>query len=612
MVRSEGKAYLIGVVEEPFFPGDETHTMAFPGKHSKVGTHRDRACKGIFVARSRSHIVQYPPGTMFPWNMDPEMRASMAAEGKEAQAAPALPGAVPELVASNKSEGWVREPRDTKAELADKLVKGSQITAAQWAAQGVRQQTKLNRVHIQELIGLQPADDLPDTANAGGGQLSAEDDPEFMTDPTQKALLEQQLAEEDEAARASNAAAEAKVMLAARKAVAIAEQIEDRRRRALEHSERDKEEDTLLWGYPQPSPPTSFGSEPRTALLVRGEHVVVVAIEGPALFDEDGAGTGDPTKRLGRRLGIKHFVRSLRAGGQKSQRQPRAVVVVAERTPRDWGKVAAEGHVYLVLGNPLSASTLKRAGLEQAHAVVVHQRNASADRDPSTADAEAVFACRLVERMAATAGRDLPVICDFHLDVNTPFVPFGLQWYELGDAAKEEDEDKKVPYKVQPFFAQSRFVSGHLFVSSVAVSLAANMLYKPTLGHFIQELLRKQFAVVPIPEDFKGRTFGQLYEHLVRKNNLMAMALLRRKDTSEEDLEEEDEENDDGEVPVVMPISQQPVPPGRWSTSEPPSDRYVYVQPRGSSRVADHDGVLCAVATTGRVVLPPPGKVRKS
>mmetsp|Transcript_108950 Transcript_108950/g.336439 ORF Transcript_108950/g.336439 Transcript_108950/m.336439 type:complete len:165 (-) Transcript_108950:13-507(-) len=148
-------------------------------------------------------------------------------------------------------------------------------------------------------------------------------------------------------------------------------------------------------------------------------------------------------------------------------------------------------------------------------------------------------------------------------------------------------------------------MSGHLFVSSIATALVANIFYKPSLGNFVRELINTPFVVVPVPEEFKGRTFSELVEHIMRKSNLLPMALLRRKDTSDLDLEQEDEAGHD---PEVLKIFQQEVIP-RWHLGEQPADRYAKLMPFGDSRVVEHDGVLCAVAMTGRVVIPPMGRM---
>merc|ERR1712093_598016 len=78
----------------------------------------------------------------------------------------------------------------------------------------------------------------------------------------------------------------------------------------------------------------------------------------------------------------------------------------------------------------------------------------------------------------------------------------------------------------EPYLKQHRFVSGQLFASGAAIaSLVANMLYNPSLGSMVRSLLTSRLVIIPVPDEWKGQTFEELWEFMLKKRNLVVMGL---------------------------------------------------------------------------------------
>mmetsp|Transcript_85696 Transcript_85696/g.151759 ORF Transcript_85696/g.151759 Transcript_85696/m.151759 type:complete len:92 (-) Transcript_85696:126-401(-) len=89
---------------------------------------------------------------------------------------------------------------------------------------------------------------------------------------------------------------------------------------------------------------------------------------------------------------------------------------------------------------------------------------------------------------------------------------------------------------------------------------------------------------------------------MLRRKNLVAMALVRRVD---ETLEEENDD-EDGEVELTVKKPVNPVPqaePERWKRGEKPSGRFIYAMPAGDRLVSLRDGVLCIVPRGSRAII---------
>merc|ERR1719181_992829 len=109
-----------------------------------------------------------------------------------------------------------------------------------------------------------------------------------------------------------------------------------------------------------------------------------------------------------------------------------------------------------------------------------------------------------------------------------------------------------------PYCDTKLYSSGQLFASSQAItSLTANMLYNPALGALVREMLENRFVVVPMPvfDDIelpsRNAKYKDLYQYMMRRRNLVTVALLRRFDVIVD--EDEAEPGDDEDAPPEKP-----------------------------------------------------------
>jgi len=363
------------------------------------------------------------------------------------------------------------------------------------------------------------------------------------------------------------------------------------------HAAEEKETDDQLWGGPQTPRKPLWGhpQEPPVSLLVRGEHIIMIALEG----NEDILSTGGDQNQVettGKKLGLEYFMRAVRA--EVPQYAQRPVVVLAQRVPYDWPKVAAQyKDVYLITGRPLAEENLQSSGLKFAKAVIIYQRGPVTSSDPTLVDAQAIFGTALTESLLQKAGKEILTIVDLNLDDNAYFVdtekPEELPFHpdELSmTLAREMIEKERTPY-----VDMKRYVSGQMFASGQALtSLVANMLYNPAIGSLVLEMLQCRFVVVPVPPELGNKTYQDLYEHMLRRRNLVAVALLRNFTDSTDD-EPGDEEEEKVPAPIGGSLAVEDEKPPIYDPKAPPGKRFVYTMPEGERRLFPSDGVMCVV-----------------
>ncbi|CAK9050744.1 unnamed protein product [Durusdinium trenchii] len=423
-------------------------------------------------------------------------------------------------------------------------------------------------------------------------------------------------------------------------------------------------EDEMLWGAPVPPAETVWANakDPPDELLVRGDHVILMSLESDlpedeADVEEDSLATGKRKPlRPGRMLSLKTFLRSMRC-----QKKRRPLVVVSERVPYDWGRVANEPFVFLVLGVPYSPSTLERAGFLQAKSIVIYQKDVSRCTDAPLIDSQAVFAQRLMESLLRDSGAvRTPVILHLHMEDNTELLTESaeakkskglLEMLESKVTREDDDDEGGQPKRVeveemQQIILQHRFASSVLFSSNLVTCLMANVMFQPSLAAVISEMSKAAFVVVEVPEVWKGLTFGQLFIYMMRKRNLMPMALLRKTnaqealdflDSSVENRRVEDPEEtapllgiaaisplvrscqekleviyaqvsrkmDDWRAQLTDDAEKQ-----RCENHRVQSRNKTLVMPLGPSYVVYNDGVICMQSTT-RTTLPRTGGKRE-
>eukprot|EP00927_Polykrikos_kofoidii_P046027 TRINITY_DN40208_c0_g1_i1.p1 TRINITY_DN40208_c0_g1~~TRINITY_DN40208_c0_g1_i1.p1 ORF type:complete len:1153 (+),score=149.71 TRINITY_DN40208_c0_g1_i1:131-3589(+) len=597
---SDGGAYLVGLVEEPLFPSDQTIIRLFPGRYYRVATDtKNRSCNGVFIARDRSSIKQHTPDSQFKWSLGGRVRVVETGaahphvpEG-EAGAIVVTEWMTPHgkihLHRTPGKQGWVLDPWKVSEEHDQRVERSMRSAAEHRASVGLLAHADMSAEEVERLVGAKVH---------GSGQrdsLMAEDEAEQAAedgDEARQVLLAEHTKIRRQAANEADALANEARLKEEAKKKAVSVRVVRKAEKANEvyeattgeHiSERDKEDDDALWGGPPHPPPPLYGEpvQPPTDLLLRGGHVLFLAIECQT----------NSTSRAGQRLGLQHFLRALRATDQIVKRP---VVVLASRVPLDWPRFAAEGEVYFVVGQPLSATNLHSAAICLAHSVVIHQDGRVMGKDSSTLDSEAVFACRVVDSILSEANHDIRVICDLTVEKNCNLVPLSKHERKKHNAAKVIDDDDDDEERLNEgggndlltaFNMKTRFIVGQLFSSNVVVSMAANMLYNPTLGALVQELVHARVLVAPLPEEWRGHTFRQLFEHVLRRRNLLVVALLRCQDEHVEtrafydDLEEDD-------FTAKTTGSSGKVDDESWR-------RYIYTMPAGNRIVSGNDGMLC-------------------
>jgi len=118
------------------------------------------------------------------------------------------------------------------------------------------------------------------------------------------------------------------------------------------------------------------------------------------------------------------------------------------------------------------------------------------------------------------------------------------------------------------------------------------MLYNPAIGSLILEMLSCRIVVVPVPQGFPGKIFQELYEYMVRRKNLITIALLRDFEEANEDLEDEAQEEAPEEFGVRMEAVEAKK---RYNPRDPPGSRFIYTMPTGDRSILPGDGIMCIV-----------------
>lgn len=583
--RSDSKAYMIGIIDESRYPGEDPIIRMHPGRLFRIGVNDDYVLKGIFIAPDGEVIHQHPPDKPFSWHLDQGASALGAASRQT------LPNEVPDDTnpTQRMAERWLPDARVVKRDFEQKTRMMMESAADKRTVQGLKNIANVPRNELEEIMDKK----VKDADWVGQDYNALEDTAGDASDPQQKALLLKELSaartQEKEKAKSQ---AEVRTRDEARRRMA-AQKITVKSEKELEmledkHSGNEQKIDESLWGGPQTPRKQQFGNpqEPPTALLIRGEHVVLLALEG----DEGHVATGAESNTIeaaGQKLGLQHFMRALRAEVPAYAQRP--VVVLSQRVPYDWPKVVAEfKDVYLITGRPLAEENLEQSGILHAKAVLIYQRGAVTTSDPTLVDAQAIFATVLSQSLLAKASKELLCIVDLNLHNNSYFVAAE----DEADKTVNADEmslkkQREILFKERTEYINTkRYMSGQLFTSGQAItSLVANMLYNPALGSLVNEMLSCRFAIVPIPVEFRGDTFQELYSHTLRKRNLVVVALLRRFDEKSDD---ELIEMQDGEAPMAPVERYDPA-------KEVPGDRFIYTMPEGCRRISQADAVVCLV-----------------
>lgn len=343
---------------------------------------------------------------------------------------------------------------------------------------------------------------------------------------------------------------------------------------------------------------------PNKRLRDEGGHVLI-CILGPHVEP------GNPLPpSMNLYFGLEHFVRPLRSSKIVNPK----IVVLAPAKPKDWNAVVEFGEVYLVEGSPLNLFDLDRAGFRKANSIVITRgMNIAPAADVHTADAEAIFATRLIEANLPKTSL-CQVILELVFDQNYIFVPLGrlaltapIVPKDITKSADEQQTDALAPgskgtpaggilgmmtvransrsgrptlkdtaiqMESSEYYRQARFASGQLFTPSIVTSFAASALCNPSLTSLIRSLLSANMLMVPVPNDWETRTYGDLFVWCLREKNILALGLWRAGKSSASGQQERKESGDSGPV----------------------KHNYIFVAPSAvETRVLRSDRLLCLV-----------------
>lgn len=642
--RSDGGAYLIGIVEEALKLGSPATLRVNPGQSYAIRD--DRRCYGIFMSSDRETIVQQIPGTP-SLDLPPEQPAAKGKKGgaqagampqaAQTVAMPAasahvvaqqhqqkiakqlnsslfaplpddvLPHAVPDPIQDNLPGSadpiWSKETGTNMRSYEDMLRERAKSVAAKHVAQRLWQRRVLPKQDIEDLLSVKLPEDDPD--------------PEFT----------EMDCEEDVVAEAQSLLLDMGQSSGVQSSLANTEAI-------AEHTAAHQFE-VLRAGFMKMRTP----KEPPPHVLARGGHILFCTLNSRGEKLKKGA--------LGKRLGFEHFLKPLRSMfAEKAGQKSRPVVVLAPMIPADWYACAPFPDVYFVRGSPISPFDLSRTCFQLAHTIVVHQPGtAEGVHDPMMVDSDVIFSVRLIENQLPQTGPRPPIIVDLMFDLNHTFVPlagegdeaalgenkplslmksmskanmdggagdtgrasvgkfnFGQSQKGMPGAQSEADRiDEAMGQQMEDtfFYKQPRFACGTLFVSSTVTSLVVNTLYNQSLAMLVKELISAQFLLEPVPIECHGWTYQKFFEHLLRNRDLVSLAIVRRTDAI---VPAEDDDN----VP----------PPGAsksgWGKPGAVNHRYVQTAPSAGSRIVFDDQILCVPPNTNECALKNPIIARRS
>ncbi|KAF4667502.1 Calcium-activated potassium channel subunit alpha-1 [Perkinsus olseni] len=327
-------------------------------------------------------------------------------------------------------------------------------------------------------------------------------------------------------------------------------------------------------------------------VLAQGGHVILAVAGGASAARE-----GESAK-----IGLEHFVSPMRAA-YFAEAIP--IVVLAPFIPMDWNTVARFPEVYFVQGSALSLFDLERANFRQAATILVSQlgstKPSGSAQDPYMVDAEAIFTVRLIENHLPK-GSETVVVVELVFDENYHYLPHSANLHAqagTGDPVPEPSTDA-TPTVVLPirqakyaqpeeYFRQPRFACGQLYVGSVVTSLVANTFYNPSLAQLVQQMISSRILMVILPTAWAGRSYLDLFQHLILDRNLLAIGLFR----------------------TAEPASVRPTSAGAASTgtdtrpntsssqeSQYRSHSYVYTAPTAMTLLVETDQILCVCVPT--------------
>jgi hypothetical protein len=90
------------------------------------------------------------------------------------------------------------------------------------------------------------------------------------------------------------------------------------------------------------------------------------------------------------------------------------------------------------------------------------------------------------------------------------------------------------PPTIDEYYRQPRFACGQLFVANVMTSLAVNSFFNPSLSELVHKMIKAEVEIIPLPREWEEKTYLEYFEKLLREDEVMPVAILRRGDAQKD------------------------------------------------------------------------------
>ncbi|KAE8984581.1 hypothetical protein PR001_g23128 [Phytophthora rubi] len=249
---------------------------------------------------------------------------------------------------------------------------------------------------------------------------------------------------------------------------------------------------------------------------------------------------------------LEHLIGPLRT---RSLKQYHPIVILTAKLPDDdiYDGFSHFPGVYFVIGDPYRHKSLNRAGISDAHRVIILGTSTSASDNDSELlqDAESIALHKFITSFIGT--RKAPrVIMEVRSRASVHFVAQNLLangWFSGPDGGNELTMFSSSETFSRNFFLSPAFTSGLTYSTSLCDSLLINQFFngriKNILGEFMftsrasdawahlrgdkskPELHRSSLFAVEVPLDFVGRSFEYVFHYLLSSDDILVIGLYR-------------------------------------------------------------------------------------
>ncbi|KAJ3107413.1 potassium channel, sub T, member 2 [Phlyctochytrium bullatum] len=247
-----------------------------------------------------------------------------------------------------------------------------------------------------------------------------------------------------------------------------------------------------------------------------------------------------------RDFNVFQFVCAMRAAYLSSS-ELKPIVFVSTSLPEEneFRVLAKFPDVYYLVGDPKTERVLNLANVQNSEKVVIF--NMATDLQDKFSDSSAIMISHLVHTMAAAAERPINVVVELGVRAHVRFLDVtGLKYNKRkrrkADAATRF-VDENLGYLYKPMFAAGRVVVGAMLDCLLFQLSSEKGTFNPTVETFrllAGAQLKKDVEVfnefglrssylkqIPIPSEFVGRRFSDLFRYLCEQKGKIAIGLFR-------------------------------------------------------------------------------------